>query len=123
MAVPPGLSLSSPDQIGPLLNGLRRMSAGNLNVRRLVTHVSEGLRDVSRRQAEVERVKNRGSTVGDMGGSSISEQAVRMSLYGMQSMSAESREVQILLELLAKEVFAMPGVLSGRTLANALYGK
>ena len=60
---------------------------------------------------------NRGSHL------NMNEQNIANSLYGLQSMDCRSEEVRAILSALSREIMAFEGTLSGRTIANSLYGK
>ena len=53
----------------------------------------------------------------------MNEQNIGNSLYGLQSMDCRTFEVRAILSALAREIMSYKGTLSGRTIANSLYGK
>ena len=52
----------------------------------------------------------------------MNEQNIANSLYGLQSMDCRTKEVRKILAVLAGEIMGCDGRLSGRTIANSLYG-
>jgi hypothetical protein len=139
-----GFEFKSGDEIGPALGGLKQMSAENLQVRRLLRHINSAMRaGMAKAQApnvqgqgqisrpspsSVNTAQRRGGkvNVGTVSASSgflhMTEQNIANSLYGLQSMDCRTDEVRSILSAIANEIMIFEGRLSGRTIANSLYG-
>ena len=124
-----GFEFKSGDEVGPALGGLKQMSAENLHVRRLLKHIGRAIKpggtwtkppsnSVQALNSGTERKVAKTSP-----GFYMNEQNIANSLYGLQSMDCRTEEVRTILSAIAKEIMAFDGTLSGRTVANSLYGK
>ena len=124
-----GFEFKSGDEIGPALGGLKQMSAENVQVRRLLKHIGRTMKPGGtgiRLQVSLEKGNpgTEGSRAVKNGNSLyMNEQNIANSLYGLQSMDCRTEEVRTILSVLAKEIMAFEGRLSGRTVANSLYGE
>jgi hypothetical protein len=123
-----GFEFRSGDELGPALGCLKQMSAENPQVRRLLLHIGRAMgaggsrikgKDVSKNASK--KGVNSGSA--SSGSLHMNEQNIGNSLYGLQSMDCRSEEVRGILAALAKEIMTFEGTLSGRTVANSLYGE
>ena len=138
-----GFEFRSGDEVGPALGGLKQMSAENVQVRRLLQHIGRAMRARSNNYAShqskvADSVQKNGTThskkdskahTADHASSHphrsllhMNEQNIANSLYGLQSMDCRTKEVRTILAVLAGEIIGCDGRLSGRTIANSLYG-
>lgn len=136
-----GFEFKSGDEIGPALGGLKQMSAENLQVRRLLRHINSSMRaGMAKAQSyqgqgqgqmtrpvsnTVNSAQRKGAKVNSPVSSGflhMTEQNIANSLYGLQSMDCRTDEVRSILSAIADEIMIFEGRLSGRTIANSLYG-
>ena len=143
-----GFEFRHGDELGAALNGLKLMSAENLQVRRLLKHISRAIKwgvvspqvQTSRNQeknkepsenpSSEEMIPKKSSSQKSTSGSSFSsgylrlnEQNIANSLYGLQGMDCRTEEVRMILSALSGAITMFDGRLSGRSMANSLYGK
>jgi hypothetical protein len=138
-----GFEFRSGDEVGPALGGLKQMSAENLQVRRLLQHIGRAMRAGSGSSAPLPykatdnvlknstahykkeakaHIADHTSTQSHRSLLHMNEQNIANSLYGLQSMDCRTKEVRMILAVLAGEIMGCDGRLSGRTIANSLYG-
>lgn len=139
-----GFEFISGDEIGPALGGLKQMSAENLQVRRLLRHINSSMR-AGMAKAQTSQAQGQGQISRPTSGSGnatqrkgakaspgsvavssgflhMTEQNIANSLYGLQSMDCRTDEVRAILSAIADQIMIFDGRLSGRTIANSLYG-
>ena len=124
-----GFEFKSGDEVGPALGGLKHMSAENMHMRRLLKHIGRAIKPGgigTKPPSNTVQILNSGiggKTAKNVPGFYMNEQNIANSLYGLQSLDCRTEEVRTILSALAKEIMAFDGTLSGRTIANSLYGK
>ena len=139
-----GFEFRSGDEVGPALGGLKQMSAENVQVRRLLQHIGRAMiasggstgtlsqskaTDSAQKNGTAHSKKEARAHSADNSSTQphrsllhMNEQNIANSLYGLQSMDCRTREVRTILAVLAGEITGCDGRLSGRTIANSLYG-
>ena len=139
-----GFEFKSGDEVGPALGGLKQMSAENVQVRRLLQHIGRAMRasggntgtssqskatDSAQKNGTLHSKKEARAHSADHASTQphrsllhMNEQNIANSLYGLQSMDCRTKEVRTILAVLAGEIMGCDGRLSGRTIANSLYG-
>ena len=142
-----GFEFRHGDELGAALNGLKLMSAENLQVRRLLKHIYRAIKwgvvspqmqpsknqeknkDSSENSAEEafpKKSSSRKSATGSTSSSGylrLNEQNIANCLYGLQGMDCRTEEVRMILSALSGAFSTFEGRLSGRSMANALYGE
>lgn len=125
-----GLIFTSGEQVGRMLGGIKRFSSDSTEVLALLDHLANILFRSFQMDSTL-NVDHTNSISMRESASSTSRWYKTMSglniagcLYGLQSMSDKHEQVRLLLAVLAKGIHqSKEAKLSGRALANALYGK